>query len=117
VKGKSDDAFDTNMALDEKRKRVYDFKESIAYENKKLTVNTLREKWFGEEHSSRTLLSVIRSSIMDLEKLVAKGIYKKSTLIKYKTTGKHLLEYIQWRNNGCDILLADLNYEFANSFQ
>jgi site-specific recombinase XerD len=54
---------------------------------------------------------------MDLEKLVAKGIYKKSTLIKYKTTEKHLLEFIQWRNNGCDILLIDLSYEFANSFQ
>jgi hypothetical protein len=53
---------------------------------------------------------------MDLEKLVAKGIYKKSTLVKYKTTEKHLPECIQWRNNGCDILLNDLNVEFAHSF-
>ena len=38
-------------------------------------------------------------------------------MVKYKTTEKHLLEYIQWRNNGCDTLLIDLNFEFANSFQ
>jgi hypothetical protein len=117
VKGESDDAFETNMALDEIRKRVYDYKERIFYENKKLTVNTLREKWFGEKQENRTLLNVMRLSIMDLEKLVTKRIYKKSTLVKYKTTEKHLLEYIHWRNNGCDILLIDLNYEFANSFQ
>jgi hypothetical protein len=76
-----------------------------------------REKWFGEDKSNRTLLVSIRASIMDLEKLVVKGIYRKSTLLKYKTTEKHLPEYIQWRNNGCDILLNDLSYEFAGSFQ
>ena len=77
VKGKSDDAFETNMALDEIRKRVYDYKERIFYENKKLTVNTLREKWFGEKQENRTLLNVMRLGTMDLQKLVTKGIYKK----------------------------------------
>jgi hypothetical protein len=95
VKGKSDCAFETNMALDEIRKKVYDYKERILSQNKELTVNALREKWFGEDQNNRTLLSVMRSSIMDLEKLVAKGIYKRSTLVKYKTTEKHLLEDIQ----------------------
>jgi len=52
-----------------------------------------------------------------LEKLVVKGFYRKSTLVKYRTTEKHLLEYVRWRNNGCDILLNDLSYEFADSFQ
>ena len=111
------DAFETNRALDEIRKKVYDYKKLTLSQNRELTVNALREKWFGEDQNNRTLLSVIRSSIMDLEKLVAKGIYKKSTLVKYKTTEKHLLEYIQWRNSGCDILLIDLSYEFAYSFQ
>ena len=100
VKGKLDGAFETNMALNEIRKRVYDYKQLILSQNRELTVNTLREKWFGVDKNNRTLLSVIRSSIMDLEKLVAKGIYKRSTFVKYKTTEKHLLEYIQWRKNG-----------------
>jgi len=86
-------------------------------QNRELTVNALREIWFGEDQNNRTLLTVIKSGIMDLEKLVAKCIYKRSTLVKYKTTEKHLLEYIQWRKNGCDILLIDLNVEFAYSFQ
>ena len=117
VKGKSDSALETNIALDEIKKRVYDYKERILFENRNFSVNALREKWFGEDQNKRTLLGVFRLSIMDLEKLVLKGIYKKSTLIKYKTTEKHLVEFIQWRNNGCDILLTDLHMEFANSFQ
>jgi hypothetical protein len=61
-------------------------------QNRELTVNALREIWFGEDQNNRTLLTVIKSGIMDLEKLVAKGIYKRSTLVKYKTTEKHLLD-------------------------
>jgi len=116
VKGKSDDAFETNGALDEIRKKVYDYKELILSQNRELTVNALRKKWFSEDQNNRTLLSVIRSSNMDLEKLVAKDICKKSILVKYKTNEKHLLDYLM-ANNGCDILLNDLSYEFADSFQ
>ena len=116
IKGRSEIAVETNMALDIIKKRVYDYKERIHIENRDFTVNSLREKWFGEDRNKRTLLGVFRLSIMDLEKLVAKGLYKKSTLIKYKSTEKHLIEFLQWRNNGCDILLVDLRIEFAGNF-
>jgi hypothetical protein len=117
VKGKSESSLETNIALDEIRKRVYEYKERILFENRNFTINTLREKWFGEDHRKRTLLGVFRLSIMDLEKLVAKGIYQKSTLVKYTTTEKHLIHYLKWRNNGCDILLEDLHIEFVSSYQ
>ena len=38
VKGKSDDAFETNRALDEIRKKVYDYKQLILSQNRELTV-------------------------------------------------------------------------------
>src|SRR5450759_3305340 len=116
VKGRSAMAVETNMQLDLIKKRVYDFKERIHIENREFSVNTLREKWFGEDRTKRTLLGVFRLSIMDLEKLVVKGLYQKSTLVKYKSTEKHLIEFLQWRNNGCDILLVDLRIEFAGHF-
>jgi hypothetical protein len=101
------------MALDEVKKKVYDYRERILIENRNFTVNTLREKWFGEDRNQRTLLGVFRLSILDLEKLVAKGQYKKSTLGKYVNTEKHLIEFLKWRNNGCDVLLVDLRLEFV----
>jgi len=102
VKGKSELSFQTNIALDEIKKRVYNYKERILnykevywLRTERFLLNALREKWFGEDHNTRTLLGVFRLSILDLEKIVAKGIYQKSTLVKYKTTGKHLVEFIQ----------------------
>ncbi len=85
-------------------------------ENRNFSVNTLREKRFGQDRNQRTLFGVFRLSILDLEKLVAKGVYKKSTLTKYKSTEKHLLEFMQWRKDGSDILLTDVRMEFAEHF-
>ncbi|MEJ7736989.1 MAG: site-specific integrase [Chitinophagaceae bacterium] len=117
VRGRSESAVETNMALDMLRKQVYDYKDRIIFENRNFTVDTLRQKWFGEHRSKRTLLGVFRLSIQDLEKLVAKGKYCRSTLVKYKTTEKHITEYLQWQNNGCDIVLLDLRIDFARNFE
>ena len=117
ILGKSETVLHSNMELDVVRKRVYDYRDRILIENREFTVDTLREKWFGEDRNKRTLLGVLRLSILDLEKLVAKGVYKKSTLTKYKSTEKHIIEFLQWRNNGCDLLLIDLRSEFAGHFE
>ena len=43
AKGRSEIAIETNMALDEIKKRVYECKERILIENRDFTVNTLRD--------------------------------------------------------------------------
>src|SRR5664279_164525 len=117
VKGKSKLAIETNNELDLIKKQVYDYQERIIIENLYFSVDSLREKWFGVDRRKRTLLGAFRLSITDLEKLVTKGQYCKSTLVKYKTTEKHLIDFLQWRNNGKDILLPDLRIEFAKNFE
>lgn len=117
VRGGSETAAQINMALDLVKKKVYDYKERIRIEERDFTVNSLREKWFGQDRNNRTLLEVLRLSILDLQKLVAKGIYKRSTLTKYLTTERHLIDFLKWRNTGADILLIDLRHEFAGNFE
>jgi integrase len=117
AKGRSDSATETNMALDIIKKKVYEYKEQLNDENRDFTVNLLREKWFGQDRNKRTLLGVFRSRIMDFERLVTKGVYQKSTLAKYKSTEKHLLNYLEWQNMRQDILLVDLRIEFAGNFE
>ncbi|MFT3949151.1 MAG: site-specific integrase [Agriterribacter sp.] len=116
VAGSSDTAILTNMALDEIRRKVYEYRDRIYKEQREFNVNTLREKWFGQDRNTRTLLEVVRLSVLDLEKLVTKGVYKRSTLTKYKTTEKHLIEFLKWRNLGADVLLMDLRLPFAGQF-
>jgi len=117
VKGKSDSAIDTNMALDMIKKKVYDYRDQLYKENREFTVNSLREKWYGQDRNKRTLLGLFRSRVMDFEKLVQKGIFQKSTIVKYKTTERHLKGYLEWQNAGRDILLVDLRIEFASNFE
>lgn len=38
-------------------------------------------------------------------------------MTKYKTTEKHLAEFLKWRNCGCDVLLVDLRLGFAGHFE
>lgn len=67
VKGRSASALEINTALDLIKKQVYDYKDKILTEHRRFTVDTLREKWFGEDRNQRTLLGVFRLSILDLE--------------------------------------------------
>ena len=116
VIGTSDSAIHTNMDLDEIRKKVYDYKERIQKEGRQFSVRTLREKWFGQDRDTRTLLESVKLSLLDFEKLVAKGVYKESTLTKYRTMEKHLINFLKWRDLGSDILLKDLHLPFASHF-
>lgn len=71
-------AMHTNMALDEIKRKVYEYKDRIQKEHWEFSVHTLLEKWFGQDRNTRTLLEVLRLSIRDLEKLVAKGVIAES---------------------------------------
>src|SRR5450432_4701993 len=93
VKGKSELAIETNSELDLIKKQVDDYQERIIIENRYFSVDSLREKWFGEDRRKRTLLGAFRLSIMEFEKFVTKGKYCNSTLVKYKTTEKHLIDH------------------------
>lgn len=117
IKGHSAFTSDMNTELDLLKKQVYDYRERILAEGREFTVDTLREKWFGLDRSKLTLLEVTHDNIVASELLVKKGIYRKSTLIKYLTTEKHLKAFIKWRNLGKDIFLKDLRIGFIFDFQ
>jgi hypothetical protein len=66
ARGKSETATQVNTALDLVKKQVYDYKERIKIERRDFTVNSLREKWFGKDRNTRTLLETFRLGILDL---------------------------------------------------
>jgi site-specific recombinase XerD len=115
--GRSESINQVNTELDLIKKKVYDYKDRLQIEEREFTVNSLRQKWFGQDRNTRTLLEAFRLNILDFQQLVVKGVYKKSTLTKYITAEKHLINYLKWRNTGSDILLIDLRHEFAVNFE
>jgi hypothetical protein len=117
AKGKSIEVQEINNELDSIKRQVYRYEENIVAEHRDVTVATLRGKWFGEDNSKRTLLHVFSNAIVELGQLVEKGLYKHSTVIKYKTTEKHIKTFLKWKNDSQDILLKDLRIGFAANFQ
>lgn len=103
--------------MDSIKRQVYRYEEKIIAEHRDVTVTNLREKWLGEDNSKRTLPNVFTNAIIEIGQLVAKGLYKQSTLTKYKTTEKHLKTFLKWKNDSQDILLKDLRIGFAANFQ
>jgi hypothetical protein len=110
-------ANDINTGLDLIRSRIYEYKKSIIDEGREFNVTALHEKWYGQDRKKRTLIGVLRLSILDLQKLAEKGMYKRSTITKYLTTERHLLNYLIWSSKGSDILLFDLRIGFIENFQ
>ena len=76
VRGRSDSSNDINTGLDLIRSRIHEYKKSIIDEGREFNVTTLHEKWYGQDRKKRTLMGVVRLSILDLQKLAAKGIQK-----------------------------------------
>jgi hypothetical protein len=116
VKGNSKEGTDINAHLDFLRYQVYEYQQKILKEGKPLTTHTLREKWFAIGEKKYTLMETIALHNEDMKSLIGKD-FKKSTLIKYKTTEKHVEEFIHWKYNCMDILLVDLKAEFSFSFR
>ena len=117
LKGRSQEIQEINNELDAIKRLVYRYEENIIAEHKDVTVATLRSKWFGEDNNKRTLLSVFSNAITEFKLLVEKGSYKKSTIVKYETTQRHLKSFLAWKNDSQDILLKDIRIGFAKNFQ
>jgi len=116
VKGNSAEANEINTYLDYLRHQIYEYQQEILREDKTLTIQALREKWFAIGDIKYTLLEVVSIHNAEMQCLIGKD-FKKSTLTKYKITEKHIQDFIHWKYNCMDILLKDLKIEFMKSLE
>jgi len=116
VKGTSAAAAEINAYLEYLRHEVYEYQQEILQEQKEVTVHSLRDKWFGRGEKKYTLMEVIGLHNADMEGLIGKD-FKKSTLTKYKTTERHIQDFIHWKYDCMDVFLKDLQLEFLKNLE
>lgn len=116
VKGKSQEAEGINSHLDYLRQQIYEYQQEILLDHKEVTIQTIREKWFGLGERKYTLMEVIGIHNAEMESLIGKD-FKKSTLTKYKTTEKHIQDFIHWKYDCMDVFLKDLQIEFMKNLE
>jgi len=112
VKGNSEEARIINAHLEMLKLKAYDYRQELLIENQPFTADTFKVKWLGLGRSRHTLMEVIRNHNTDLEKLIGKG-YVRATLTKYKTTEKHIEEFIKWKYHVTDMDLRSVKYAFV----
>lgn len=109
-------AKEINSHLENVRLQIHAYEQEILREGKDLTIQAIRGKWFGTGDIKHTLLEAIGVHNAEMEFLV--GIdFKRSTLVKYKTTERHVQDFIHWKYNCMDILLGDLTIEFIKNLE
>ena len=116
VKGNLEEARSINTHLDIMRNKVYDYQRLILQEGNIFTKEELKNKWFGIEEQSHSLVSFFQKHNDQLKSLIGKD-NTKATHTKYCTTLDHLISFLQWKFKKSDINISKINYSFITDFE
>jgi len=116
IKGHSEEARSVNQYLDGLKQRIYDYQKSIIKDGQAFTKESLRNKWFGKEQHSHTLISVFRHHNEQLKALIGKDC-SKATYGKYRTTLDHTISFLHWKFHKADIDISSITFSFITDFE
>lgn len=116
VKGNSEEARSINSFLDTLKQRVYDYQKIILREGDVFTKVTLRNKWYGIDERSHTLIEVFKNHNRQLESLIGQDC-SKATFTKYRTTLDHTIAFMKWKYQKTDIEISRITYSFITDFE
>ena len=104
-----------NHYLETVKARFYQIHREFEIDGKKVTANAVRDRYFGKDESSKTLVDVYKEHNRKCRALI--GIdFTESTVEKFDTSLSHLQEYIKYRCGTEDILLNEINAQFIHDF-
>ena len=111
AKGTKTEARELNEFLNLQRSKVYTAQRELLEENKAVTAVSLRNKVQGRSEEQKTLVEVFNYHNKLMEEKVP-GEFSPATLVRYKTTLKHVKDYIISKYKTDDVLLTQLDHKF-----
>jgi site-specific recombinase XerD len=117
MKGAGEEAKRMNGMIDAFRIKVLDYQRELMTEGKPLTVQSLKNKWFGIiTERPRMLLEIFEHHNKQMRDLVNQE-FSPLTLERYITSKKHTRDFMKWKYNVDDMNIKDLNYEFITDYE
>lgn len=113
--GKSEDASSVNAHLDALKVKVFNIETALTKKSEILNVQDFKNKFLGTDEKQRMLISIFELHNKKMKALVPNQ-YSENTLKKFKTTLKHLQEFILKEYNMTDIAISRINIAFINDF-
>lgn len=114
--GRSTVAIETNRILDKMRVKINSHYQEILDRDNFVTAEKVKNAFLGLEHRQNTLLKIFEKHNEDYTKMYNAGLKSKSSLQKYQTVYKHLIEFIYQRYHVTDIALKELTPAFITDF-
>jgi site-specific recombinase XerD len=115
AKGTKQDIRELNEYLDLMRGKVYKAQKELKDDNKTVTAAALRNRVQGKADDQKTLMEIFEYH----NKLMAEKVpteYSPTTLVRYKTTMKHVQDYLKYKYKTSDIFLTQLDHRFISEF-
>ena len=104
-----------NHYLETIKAKFYRIHRELEIDGKIVTANAVRDRYYGKDESSKTLVDVYQEHNKKCRALI--GIdFTESTVDKFDTSLSHLQEYIKHSCGRNDILLSEINSQFITGF-
>jgi site-specific recombinase XerD len=86
-------------------------------EGKSLTIDSIKNKWFGiVTERPRMLLEIFEHHNRQMKELIGQE-FSPLTFERYTTSKKHTHDFMKWKYNVDDMNIKDLNYEFITDYE
>ena len=115
MKGNSEEARSLNSYLDITKGSVYDYQKELMQNNLVVNIENMRNKLLGVKEKVYMLIPIFIEHNNKMEALIG-AEFSATTLIRYKTTLKHTLEFLKWKYDFTDIDIRKVDYTFISEF-
>lgn len=117
AKGNGEQARFTNALIDSFKSKVLDYQRELMIQGKSITIEAIKNKWFGiSSERPRLLLEIFEHHNMQMRELIDKE-FSPLTYERYVTSKKHTRDFIKWKFNVNEIDIKELNYEFITEYE
>jgi site-specific recombinase XerD len=116
VAGNSEDAQRTNSYLETFRKQIFDHYSAMLKREIPVNPVSLKKQILGIQDDQRSILEVFAKHNEQVEARVGHE-YAKATALKFRSTLKHIREYIAYRYKRGDLSLSQIDHSFVTEFE
>ena len=115
MKGNSEEARSLNSFLDVTKGSVYDYQKELMQNSQLVNIENMRNKVLGVDEEARMIISIFKEHNRKMGELLGDE-FSANTLIRYKTSLKHTIEFLQWKYKVSDIDIRKIDNAFISEF-
>ncbi len=116
MKGTSEEARSINNHLDLLKNQIIDAHMELIHKKVLITSDSLKNKLLGVDEKQRMLVSIFQDHNNKIKELVGQE-YAPGTLVRYTTSLKHTIEFMQWKYNVSDIDITRIDHAFITDYE